>query len=159
SLAETPRIQLHASFETAGPHDARALMLRPKDFRQGVRYPVIVSVYGGPTSQTVLQSLQDHLLQQWFADHGFIVVSIDGRGTPGRGRDWERVIKGDLIKTTLGDQVDALQALMRTHPEMDAARVGIYGWSFGGYFTAMAVMQRPDVFQAGVAGAPVVDWR
>src|SRR5262249_34712257 len=78
SFAETPRIQLHASFETAGPHEARALMLRPKDFRQGVRYPVIVSVYGGPTSQTVLQSLQDHLLQQWFADHGFIVVSIDG---------------------------------------------------------------------------------
>jgi dipeptidyl-peptidase-4 len=159
SVAETPSIQLHASFQTAGPHDARAVILRPKDFRQGMRYPVIVSVYGGPTAQTVMQAMGEHVLQQWFANHGFIVVSIDGRGTPNRGRDWERVIKGDLIKTALGDQVEALHALARDHKEMDATRVGIYGWSFGGYFSAMAVMQRPDVFRVGVAGAPVVDWR
>lgn len=159
SVAETPSIQLHPLFNTVGSHDIFTLLLRPKDFRQGQRYPVIVSVYGGPTVQTVLQNMQEHLLQQWFADHGFLVVCIDGRGTPGRGRDWERVIKGDLIKTALADQVDALQALARLHKEMDATRVGIYGWSFGGYFSAMAVMQRPDVFQAGVAGAPVVDWR
>ena len=159
SVTETPSIQLHPLFNTVGPHDIFTLLLRPKDFRQGARYPVIVSVYGGPTVQTVLANMLEHVLQQWFADHGFIVVAIDGRGTPGRGRDWERVIKGDLIKTALGDQVDALQALMRRHPEMDPARVGIYGWSFGGYFTAHAVMQRPDVFRAGVAGAPVVDWR
>jgi dipeptidyl-peptidase-4 len=159
SVAEAPDIELHAAFQTAGPHDAHVLIQHPKDFRQGVRYPVIVSVYGGPTVQTVLQNMSEHLLKQWFADQGFIVVSIDGRGTPNRGRDWERVIKGDLIKTALGDQVDALRAVERDHPEMDPARVGIYGWSFGGYFTAMAVMQRPDVFRAGVAGAPVVDWR
>ena len=159
SLAETPGISLHATFETVGPRETRVLVLRPKDFQPGLRYPVIVSVYGGPTAQTVLRTMQDHLLPQWFADHGYIVVSIDGRGTPNRGRDWERVIKGDLIKTALADQVEALQALMRKRPEMDASRVGIYGWSFGGYFSAMAVMQRPDVFAAAVAGAPVVDWR
>src|SRR5262249_26659509 len=158
SLAETPAIDLHASFETAGPHHAHVLIQHPKDFRQGMRYPVIVSVYGGPTVQTVIQSMQGHLLKQWFADHGFIVVSIDGRGTPGRGRDWERVIKNDLIKTALGDQVEVLRALERDHREMDPTRVGIYGWSFGGYFTAMAVMQRPDVFHAGVAGGPGVGW-
>jgi dipeptidyl-peptidase-4 len=159
SVAETPSIRLHATFEAVGPHAARAVVLRPKDFQPGQRYPVIVSVYGGPTVQTVLHHMIEYLLPQWFADHGFIVVSIDGRGTPDRGREWDRVIKGDLIKTALADQVEALRALTREHPEMDAARVGIYGWSFGGYFSAMAVMQRPDVFRAGVAGAPVVDWR
>jgi dipeptidyl-peptidase 4 len=159
SLAETPSIRLHATFEVVGPHAARAVVLRPRDFQAGTRYPVIVSVYGGPTVQTVLHNMQEYLLPQWFADHGFIVVSIDGRGTPDRGREWDRVIKGDLIKIALGDQVEGLRALTREHPEMDATRVGIYGWSFGGYFSAMAVMQRPDIFRAGAAGAPVVDWR
>jgi dipeptidyl-peptidase-4 len=92
------------------------------------------------------------------ADHGFVVVSIDGRGTPARGRDWERVIQGNLIDAPLADQVAGLQALAASYPELDLSRVGIYGWSFGGYFAAMAVMRRPDVFHVAVAGAPVADW-
>jgi dipeptidyl-peptidase-4 len=68
------------------------------------------------------------------------------------------VIKGDLIKVPLADQVAALQALGRKYRELDLNRVGVYGWSFGGYFSAMAVMQRPDVYHVGVAGAPVADW-
>jgi dipeptidyl-peptidase-4 len=87
------------------------------------------------------------------------VVSFDGRGTPARGRAWERVIKNNLIDVPLNDQVEALQALGKEMPQMDLARVGIYGWSFGGYFSAMAAMRRPDVFRAGVAGAPVADFR
>ena len=74
------------------------------------------------------------------------------------GRQWERAIKGDLIDVPLADQVAGLQALAAKYPEIDGSRVGIYGWSFGGYFAAMAVMRRPDVFIAGVAGAPVTDW-
>jgi len=119
---------------------------------------VILSVYGGPIFQKVLQSARAYLIEQWLADHGFIVVSIDGRGTPGRGRAWERAIKGNLIRIPLADQVEALRALAAEHPEMDLSRVGVYGWSFGGYFSAIAGMQRPDVFLAAVAGAPVVDW-
>jgi dipeptidyl-peptidase-4 len=119
---------------------------------------VIVSVYGGPHAQQVQSVGQNYLVQQWLADHGFIVVSIDGRGTPNRGRAWERAIKYDLIAVPLHDQVAALQALGSRYHEMDLTRVGIYGWSFGGYFTVLAVERRPAVFSAGVAGAPVTDW-
>jgi len=118
-----------------------------------------VNVYGGPHGQMVTRSRNPFLLPQWLADHGFVVVMLDGRGTPGRGRAWERAIKGNLIEVPLEDQVEGLRALGAVYPELDLSRVGIYGWSFGGYFSAMAIMRRPDVFRASVAGAPVVDWR
>ncbi|HSI05463.1 MAG TPA: S9 family peptidase, partial [Myxococcota bacterium] len=102
---------------------------------------------------------RSYFLDQWIADNGFVVVAIDNRGTPGRGRAFERVIKNDLITVALADQVAGLQALLAKYPEMDGSRVGIYGWSFGGYASTHAVMQRPDVYKAGVAGAPVTDWR
>jgi dipeptidyl-peptidase-4 len=86
------------------------------------------------------------------------VVAIDGRGTPRRGRDWERSIRGNFAKLPLDDQVAALKALGAIVPQMDLLRVGIVGWSFGGYMSALAVLRRPDVFKAAVAGAPVVDW-
>jgi dipeptidyl-peptidase-4 len=119
---------------------------------------MILSVYGGPGLQYVTLNPRGALLDQWYADHGFVVVRIDGRGTPGRGRAWERVIKDNLIDMPLNDQAEALRALARAHPELDLSRVGVYGWSFGGYFSAMAAMRRPDLFAAGVAGAPVCDW-
>ena len=135
-------------------------MTMPRDFSHAAkyRYPVIVDVYGGPEHQQVTASMRSYLLDQWMADQGFIVVAIDGRGTPGRGRDWERAITGHFGSVPLDDQVAALQALGAKHPEMDMDRVGITGWSFGGYMAALAVMRRPDVFKAAVAGAPVVDW-
>jgi len=95
---------------------------------------------------------------QWIADQGFIVVSVDNRGTPGRGRDWERAVSRKFGSVPLEGQVAGLKALGAKYPEMDLNRVGIYGWSFGGYMSALAVLRRPDVFKAGVAGAPVVDW-
>ena len=98
------------------------------------------------------------LLDQWLADQGFIVVAIDNRGTPGRGRDWERAIYQKFGRVPLEDQVAGLKALGAKYPAMDLDRVGIDGWSFGGYMAALAVMRRPDVFKAGVAGAPVTDW-
>ncbi|HTO89496.1 MAG TPA: DPP IV N-terminal domain-containing protein [Candidatus Sulfotelmatobacter sp.] len=160
SLAEQPRITPRLELVDAGDSlSCRAAIIRPRDFRSDRRYPVIVNVYGGPHSQMVTAQPSRYLLAQWLADRGFVVVSIDGRGTPARGRTWERAISGNLIDVPLGDQVAALKKLGAAHPEMDMSRVGIFGWSFGGYFTAMAVMRRPDVFRAGVAGAPVVDWR
>jgi dipeptidyl-peptidase-4 len=159
-VAEAPSITPRPEFTTVGDSlRFHAVLLRPSEVEPGRRYPVIVSVYGGPHSQTVKASAQDYLVQQWLADHGFIVVSIDGRGTPGRGRAWERAIRGDLIDLPLRDQATALQALGRRYPEMDLSRVGITGWSFGGYFTALALERMPGVFHAGVAGAPVTDWR
>src|SRR5690606_33077628 len=94
----------------------------------------------------------------WYADHGYLVVKFDGRGTPRRGRAWERAVRGDFATLTVDDQVAALKALAARVPEMDLTRVGIQGWSFGGYMAALAVLRRPDVFHVGVAGAPVVDW-
>jgi len=135
-----------------------AAIIRPRDFDATKKYPVILSVYAGPHTTVVHASSWNHLLNQWFADQGFVVVMLDGRGTPRRGRDWERAIKHDLITIPLEDQVDGLQALGKANPEMDMARVGVYGWSFGGYFSAMAAMQRPDIFKAACAGAPVCDW-
>jgi dipeptidyl-peptidase-4 len=87
------------------------------------------------------------------------VVVADGRGTPGLGSAWERAVHGDLAGPVLDDQVDALLGAAAQHPQLDLSRVGIRGWSFGGYLAALAVLRRPDVFHAAVAGAPVTEWR
>ncbi|MEX2169004.1 MAG: DPP IV N-terminal domain-containing protein [Pirellulales bacterium] len=158
SVAEAPPFAPNIEFTVVGEPPLHAAIIRPRAFDAARRYPVIVSVYGGPHAQVVMADHRRYLLNQWLADQGFIVVAIDGRGTPSRGREWERSIKGNLIELPLADQVRGLQALGEKYHEMDLSRVGIYGWSFGGYFSALAVMQRPDVFHAGVAGAPVVDW-
>lgn len=159
SVAELPPFIPNAQLlHLGGPRDLRAVVVRPRSFVKGKKLPVLVSVYGGPHSQTVHSTKRSYLLQQWMADQGFIVLSIDGRGTPSRGRDWEREIKNDVISGPLDDQIEGLRQAAARVPEMDLSRVGIYGWSFGGYFSAMAVMRRPDVFHAGCAGAPVADW-
>ncbi|MCB9549959.1 MAG: prolyl oligopeptidase family serine peptidase [Myxococcales bacterium] len=136
-----------------------AVIVRPRSFEPGRRYPVLLSVYAGPGALMVRRVADWLVFDQWLADHGFILVKLDGRGTPGRGRVWSRAILGDLITVPLEDQIDGLQALGRALPELDLSRVGVMGWSFGGYFSAMAALLRPDVFHAAVAGAPVVDWR
>ena len=135
-----------------------AAITRPRAFQAGKKYPVIMQVYAGPTSKTVNAVIRGYLPDQWMADQGYIVVRVDGRGTPWKGRDWERVIKGNFIDIALNDQIAGLHALAAQYPELDLSRVGVTGWSFGGYFSAMAAIRRPDVFRAGVAGAPVTTW-
>jgi dipeptidyl-peptidase-4 len=133
-------------------------LVRPWDYDDGQTYPVIVFVYSGPGLQVVKEDRVSYPLDQWIANQGFVVVSIDGRGTPGRGSEWERKIKGNFVQLPLQDQVTGLQLLGERYSELDLRRVGIFGWSFGGYMSAMAVMQRPDVFHVGVCGAPVCDY-
>ena len=111
-------------------------IVRPRNFDPKKKYPVIVDVYGGPQHLHVVQAMRNWLLPQWLADQGFIVVAIDNRGTPGRGRDWERAIYQKFGTVPLEDQVEGLQALGEKFPEMDLDRVGIVGWSFGGYMSA-----------------------
>jgi dipeptidyl-peptidase-4 len=130
---------------------------RPRNFDPHKHYPVLLKVYGGPHVTTVLDYLDGYLLDQWYADAGFVVMRADGRGTPNRGHDWERAIYKDVITIPLHDQVAALEAMEARHPEMDRARVGLFGWSFGGWLSTMALLLRPDVFKAAVAGAPVTD--
>lgn len=145
----------------AGERDLRTAVLFPRGHLPGShRLPVLMSPYGGPHSQSVLASARAFLEAQWHADQGFCVIVADGRGTPGRGYDWEREVLNDFASVTLDDQVDALAAVAAAYPDdVDATRVGITGWSYGGYLAALAVFKRPDVFHAAVAGAPVTDWR
>ncbi len=135
-----------------------AAITRPRDFKPGAKYPVILQVYAGPTAKRVNAIKRDYFLDQWMADQGYVVVRIDGRGTPWKGREWERLIKGNFIDTALNDQVTGLHALGVEYPELDLSRVGVTGWSWGGYFSAMATLRRPDLFRAGVVGAPVITW-
>ena len=86
------------------------------------------------------------------------MLVVDGRGTPGRDPAWEREVAFDFVGTVLDDQVDALHAAAELEPDLDLSRVGIRGWSFGGWLAALAVLRRPDVFSAAIAGAPVTDW-
>jgi dipeptidyl-peptidase-4 len=161
SVAETAPFKTTLQLTTvdAGGRRFHAAVVRPRAFQKGKRYPVVVSVYGGPSALTVRADERAYLMAQWMADHGVVVVSIDNRGTPRRDRAWSRAIKGDFGQVPLDDQVTALKALGARLPELDLSRVGIYGWSYGGFMSALAVMRRPDVFKVAVAGAPVVDWR
>jgi dipeptidyl-peptidase-4 len=159
SVAETPSFTPNVTIEKVGPGEGfYTAVVKPHGFDPEKKYPVIVDVYGGPKHQHVVQAMRNWLLPQWLADQGFIVVAIDNRGTPGRGRDWERAVYKQFGSVPLEDQVAGLKELAAKHPQMDLERVGIVGWSFGGYMSALAVLKRPDVFKAAVAGAPVTDW-
>jgi dipeptidyl-peptidase-4 len=119
--------------------------------------PVLLDPYGGPHGQRVLHDQRAYLEAQWLADNGFAVIVADGRGTAGQDPQGQKAVAGDLAGT-LDDQIDVLAALAARFP-LDLTRVAIRGWSFGGYLAALAVLRRPDVFHAAVAGAPVTDWR
>ena len=158
SFTEEPVVDPAPIFHVVGERDLRAAVLFPT-VHDGSLLPVLLDPYGGPHAQRVQRVRGQFLTSQWFADQGFAVVVVDGRGTPGRGPGWEREVRGDLAGPVLEDQVDALHALAVADGRLDLDRVAIRGWSFGGYLAALAVLRRPDVFHAAVAGAPVTDWR
>ena len=135
-----------------------AAIVRPRKFDPKRRYPIILYVYGGPGVQVVRPMAHYYMVHQWMADHGFVVVTLDGRGTPRRGRAHERALRLRFADVPLDDQIKGLTALGEHYRELDLGRVGIYGWSYGGYLAALAALRRPDVFKVAVAGAPVVDW-
>jgi dipeptidyl-peptidase-4 len=136
-----------------------AAVLYPRDHVAGRRLPVLVDVYGGPHHQEVLAARSRWLEKQWWADQGFAVVTVDNRGTPGISPAFEKAIHRRMADVVLADQVDALRALAAKQPDLDLGRVAVRGWSFGGWLAGLAVLRRPDVFHAGIAGAPVTDWR
>ena len=159
SVAERPTIDVRPRIRSLGSRQLRTVVLVPEGTQAVARLPVLLDPYGGPHFQRVLAAQGPFLLSQWFADQGFAVVISDGRGTPGRGPSWDRAVSRRLGETALEDQVEALHAAAAEDPRLDLSRVAIRGWSFGGYLAAMAVLRRPDVFHAAVAGAPVTDQR
>ncbi|HEX5569654.1 MAG TPA: alpha/beta fold hydrolase [Streptomyces sp.] len=159
SRADAPVLTARPRLLRTGERKIPTAVLLPTGYRDGDgALPVLMDPYGGPHGQRVVAAHNAHLTSQWFADQGFAVVVADGRGTPGNSPAWEKAVAGDLAGVTLEDQVEALHTLAETHP-LDLGRVGIRGWSYGGYLAALAVLRRPDVFHAAVAGAPVTDWR
>jgi dipeptidyl-peptidase-4 len=135
-----------------------ASLLKPASFDPARRYPAIVSVYGGPHAQSVRNdwghvSTFEHLL----ASRGFLVFSLDNRGTSNRGHAFEAPVFRDLGRVELEDQLAGV-AHLKSLPFVDSERLGIWGWSYGGYMTLYALTKAPGVFRAGVAGAPVTDW-
>ncbi|MCE7009771.1 prolyl oligopeptidase family serine peptidase [Kibdelosporangium philippinense] len=159
SLALAPTLEPTVIELTLGERKLRGALMFPAGHEPGSgKLPVLLDPYGGPHAQRVLASRNAYLTSQWLADQGFAVLVVDGRGTPGRGPAWEREIAFDLADVTLIDQIDGLHAAAALYPDLDLSRVGIRGWSYGGYLAALAVLRRPDVFHAAIAGAPVTDW-
>ena len=158
SHAERPLVRPNVRLTTHTATTPTTAVLLPHH-HDGSPLPVLLDPYGGPHAQRVVRSHNTLCASQWFADQGFAVIVADGRGTPGRGSEHERAVLHDLAVGVLDDQVAALQAAADRHPELDLDRVAIRGWSFGGYLSALAVMRRPDVFHAAIAGAPVTEWR
>jgi dipeptidyl-peptidase-4 len=135
-------------------------IMKPRVLEVGRRYPVVVDIYGGPARQRV-NNAWGNLFHQYLAQHGYVVFSLDNRGSGERGVRFETAllgpIGGRLGNVDVQDQVRGVEFL-RTLPYVDGKRIGIYGWSYGGYLALMCLMQAPESFAAGVAGAPVTDW-
>jgi dipeptidyl-peptidase-4 len=139
---------------------ASVAIIRPRHFDPARRYPVIDNVYGGAWYNVVHADAYAYFEDQWLADSvDAIVVRIDARGTARRDRAWQRAFHGHYGDLPVDAHADALAALARRYAEMDAERIGIYGWSNGGYVAALATLRRPEVFKVAVSGAPVADLR
>ncbi|MBV9770747.1 MAG: S9 family peptidase [Bryobacterales bacterium] len=136
-------------------------LTKPSNFHAGQKYPAIVMVYGGPGVQTVADGWEegaDAGLDQVLAARGFVVWSLDNRGSSGRGHAFETPLYRRFGKTELADQLEGVRYLI-AQGFVDPSRVGIYGWSYGGFLTLYSLLNAPDVFRAGIAGAPVTNWR
>lgn len=137
-----------------------AWMIKPPGFDAGKKYPVFMTQYSGPNSNSVLDRWggRDFLWHQLLAQKGYIVVCADGRGTGRRGRDFRHVTYGQLGKYETMDQTAVAKWLGR-QPYVDAARIGIQGWSYGGYMSSLCITKGADTFKAAIAVAPVTNWR
>ncbi len=135
-----------------------AAVLYPRGWVSGRRLPVLVDAGRGPGEQQVVTDRARWLVRQWWADAGFAVVAVDGRGTPGVAPSFEKIVHRRLTEVATTDLVDGLRALTGKHPDLDLSRVAIRGTGLGGWLAVLAVLRRPDVFSCAVARTPVVDW-
>ncbi len=134
-------------------------MILPVDFNPSRKYPVLVYVYGGPHVQLISNRWRygANPFLEYFAQHGYIVFTLDNRGSDHRGLKFEQATFGHLGTVEIEDQIKGIEYLT-TLPYVDAERIGVHGWSFGGFMTTSLMLRKPDYFKVGVAGAPVIDW-
>jgi dipeptidyl-peptidase-4 len=161
SLAMPYPVEPRVDILTLGPRELRTAVVLPTWWNPGdAPLPVIMAPYGGPGAQRVYAARGAYIKDQWLADQGFAVVICDGRGTPARGPAWDKQVFGDLAAGILDDQVEALNLVLEHFQgALDGTRVGMHGWSFGGFLSALSVLERPDRFHVAVAGAPTTDYR
>ncbi len=148
------------SFKTADQTELLGWMILPPDFDSTKTYPVLFNVYGGPGVQTVTNDWDgpNYLWHQLLAQKGYIIVSVDNRGTPGRGIDFANCIYKDMGKLEVEDQVSAANYI-KNLPYVNKDRIGVWGWSFGGYMTSLLMTKINTVYKTGIAVAPVINWR
>ena len=135
-------------------------MIKPVDFDPAKKYPVIIYVYGGPHSQLVKNSWLggSRMWQYYMAQKGYIAFTLDNRGTLGRGFDFENSIHRQLGTLEVVDQMAGVSYL-KSLPFVDDSRIGVHGWSYGGFMTLNLKLKYPEIFKVGVAGGPVTDWK
>ncbi len=155
-----PQISLVPLKSADGNHDLSGRLILPPDFDASKSYPVLIYVYGGPHSQMVDGSwlYGADLWMLYFAQEGYIIFSMDNRGTEMRGSEFEQAIHRQLGKCETEDQMQGVEFL-KSLPYVDKNRIGVYGWSFGGFMTLTMLTSHPDDFNVGVAGGPVCDWK
>ena len=144
------------TFETSEGVELNGYMIKPVDFDKSMQYPVLMSQYSGPGSQEVLDHWQMNW-EQYLASNGYLVVSVDGRGTGARGEEFLKTTYLELGRYESDDQIETARYL-GSLPYVDASRIGIWGWSFGGYMSSIC-LSKSDLFKVGIAVAPVTNWR
>lgn len=143
-----------------GTTELYSRLIKPSNFDPSKKYPVLVYVYGGPHAQLVTNSYLDgaNLWMYWMAEQGYLVFTVDNRGSDNRGFAFESVIHGRLGVNEMEDQLKGVEYL-KSLPYVDANRLAVHGWSFGGFMTTSLMLRKPDTFKVGVAGGPVTDWK
>ena len=157
---EQPRFECGTIKAADGTTDLYYRMVKPADFDPTKRYPTVVYVYGGPHAHNVDASWHygSRSWETYMAQKGYIIFILDNRGSENRGRDFEQVTFRQLGQVEMQDQMKGVDFL-KSLPYVDADRMGVHGWSFGGFMTISLMTNYPDVFKVGVAGGPVIDWK
>ncbi|MFM9988814.1 DPP IV N-terminal domain-containing protein [Flavobacterium sp.] len=143
-----------------GTTDLFTRLIKPSNFDPSKKHPVLVYVYGGPHAQMITNSYLDgaNLWMYWMAEQGYLVFTVDNRGSDNRGVAFESVIHGRLGVNEMDDQIKGVDYL-KSLPYVDGNRLAVHGWSFGGFMTTSLMLRKPDTFKVGVAGGPVTDWK
>ena len=143
-----------------GTTDLYTRLIKPSNFDPSKKYPVLVYVYGGPHAQMITNSYLDgaNLWMYWMAEQGYLVFTVDNRGSDNRGFTFESVIHGRLGVNEMEDQIKGVDYL-KSLPYVDGNRLTVHGWSYGGFMTTSLMLRKPDTFKVGVAGGPVTDWK